>query len=267
MKKSIISLCFFCLLQSNAYAWTIWCANCSTEWTQLMDRITNIEDLRYMTMSYSESIKQTYQQIELLKNNIQQYDNMIKNTNNLPQNLLSMLTSNLSSLAIVTKNLSTMKADIAGMGAIYDKLYPDQSYYKDIANLGYEEQAEGNLIVNTELDDMSKRIDEATKATFQLSGQQLEDLHDTGKLEQYINDLIQTPEGQMQALSSANQLSNLQLQEARQLRELLATQAQSDLAIQTKEEKESQLSEELAREIMDMSDLTLTPQVKELPLF
>ncbi len=267
MKKNIISIGLLLTFTSHAHAWTIWCANCSTEWTQLMDRVTNIEDLRYMTMEYSESIKQTYQQIELVKNNIQQYENMIKNTVNLPQNLLSHLTDDLSNLAMLTNSLSTIKSDIAGMGAIFDKLYPDQSFYKDIAQLGYEEQDEGNIVINAEMDEMSKRIDEATKATFQVSGKQLADLHDTGQLQSYINDLIETPEGQMQALSSANQLSSLQLQEARQLRELIATQTQSDLAIQAKEEKEKQLSKEVAREITDMSDFDLTQKVKELPLF
>ena len=47
---------------------------------------------------------------------------------------------------------------------------------------------------------------------------------------------------------AGNQLSALQVQEARQLRELMATQVQSQLASQMKEEKESQMSQEAWRE-------------------
>ncbi len=267
MKKLILFVALWLASLGNAQAITLWCANCSTEWTQMMDRITNIEDLRYMTMEYSESLKQTFQQIELLKNNIQQYQNMLQNTENLPQALISQITGDLGTLASLTRSLNTQRADVSAMGAMYDELYPNQEYYQEFASMGREELTDGNILINTEFDEMSQRIDEATRATFQLTGQQLESLENSGELESYINDLLQTPTGQMQALASANQLSSLQLQESRQLRELLATQVQSAASVQARDEKERQLSEEAAREIMDMSDFVTRPQVQELPLF
>ena len=65
-----------------------------------------------------------------------------------------------------------------------------------------------------------------------------------------MNSLLDTPEGQQQALMAANQLAALQIQEARQLRELIATKVQSDLASQTKREKEDQMGEELHRQML-----------------
>ncbi|WP_241159773.1 hypothetical protein [Desulfovibrio sp. ZJ200] len=46
---------------------------------------------------------------------------------------------------------------------------------------------------------------------------------------------------------AGNQLAALQIQEARQLRELIATKVQSDLASQEKAEKESQMGQENER--------------------
>ena len=50
---------------------------------------------------------------------------------------------------------------------------------------------------------------------------------------------------------AGNQLAALQIQEARQLRELLATKIQSDLASRQKIEKEEQMRQELHRYMLE----------------
>lgn len=94
---------------------------------------------------------------------------------------------------------------------------------------------------------MGERIDEATKATFQLSGSQLRDLEESGKMEDYINDLVNNADGRNEMLQAGNQLAKLQYSEARQLRELVATTIQSNLATQVRDEKERQIEEEMKR--------------------
>ena len=94
-------------------------------------------------------------------------------------------------------------------------------------------------------------MDDSTKATFQLSGAQLKDLENSGELESYINQLLSEPDGQQKAIMAGNQLAALQIQEARQLRELIATKVQSDLASQEKAEKEAQIGEELHRKMLN----------------
>ena len=58
----------------------------------------------------------------------------------------------------------------------------------------------------------------------------------------------------MQAAQAGNQLAAIQIQEARQLRELMATSSQSALAAQMKAEKESQADKEWWRSVTDTSD-------------
>jgi conjugal transfer/entry exclusion protein len=54
---------------------------------------------------------------------------------------------------------------------------------------------------------------------------------------------------------AGNQLTALQVQETRQMRELLATQAQSALTSQMKSEKESQMAQEAWRDATKVDGL------------
>ena len=93
-------------------------------------------------------------------------------------------------------------------------------------------------------------------ATFQLSGQQLADLqHDPQGFQSYMDKLLSTPEGRLQALMAGNQLASLSTLDARQLRELMATHMQSSLASQVKKEKESQMQRELWRDMRKTGNL------------
>jgi P-type conjugative transfer protein TrbJ len=107
-------------------------------------------------------------------------------------------------------------------------------------------------------DTWSAEVDRASMATFQLSGQQLEDLQQDGqKFQDYIDNLLSKPEGQMQALMAGNNLAAVQIQEARELRSLIATTVQSDLQSQMKSEKEAQMQEELQRKMFEHQDVII----------
>jgi hypothetical protein len=67
-------------------------------------------------------------------------------------------------------------------------------------------------------------------------------------------------------LQAGNQLAKLQYSEARQLRELVATTIQSNLATQVRDEKEKQLAEEIYRNITNTDQLS-EEKIEELPLF
>ena len=250
----------------QARAWAIFCTNCSNFWTQMVENSTGLSHLTSQYASYAETIQQTVQQIEMVRQNIQQYTNMVKNTVALPKALISEISGELTRFAQITNSLNTMRADIEGLDKIFDELYLTGGDFKEIANLPRDMVSGGNVSVRANMDIMNKRIDEATEATFKASGAQLKDLEMSGQMESYMNELLDTPDGQMKALGAANQLAGIQIQEARQLRELMATRIQSDLASQIKEEKGNQLSEELARKITNMDNLDTTPN-EDVPLF
>lgn len=232
-----------------AYAITVTCTNCSTNLIQLLDRITNVEQLTNAIKQYQEAVEQTRQQITMVQQNIEQYQNMLQNTAQLPANLVNELKGSLTRLANLSSTLRTQRGDIVALGEIFTSLFPEQALFGTLAGASPEQMDETRQRYRQEWDNWAESVDQASQATFQLSGQQLADLQrDPARFQQYIDSLLARPDGQQKAIMAGNQLSALQVQEARQLRELMATQVQSQLASQMKEEKESQMSQEAWRE-------------------
>ncbi len=236
---------------SAGFAYTVTCTNCSEKVTQMLERITNIEQLKTLLAEYDEAIRQTAAQLQMVQQNIEQYANMVQNTVMLPANIVRKISGELSKVSAITGALNTMRNDVVGLGKVFDGLYQTRAELKNLADLPRSMLGQGGMTYRTNWDNWSQRVDESTKATFQLSGQQLRELEESGELERYINELLSTPDGQQKALMAGNQLAALQIQEARQLRELIATKVQSDLASQEKAEKEGQMSQELHRQMLD----------------
>ena len=252
MKKYLMFiLAALAVLATPAYAVTVTCTNCSTNLVQILDRITNMEQLSSLMKQYQEAVEQTRQQIEMVRQNVEQYENMLQNTAQLPANLVNELKNSLTRLANLSSTLRTQRGDIVALGEIFTNLFPEQSLFGTLAGASPEQVEEANVRYRQEWDKWAKSVDQASQATFQLSGQQLADLQqDPARFQQYIDNLLSTPDGQQKAIMAGNQLSALQVQEARQLRELMATQVQSGLASQMKAEKESQMTQEAWRETL-----------------
>ncbi|MCI7568970.1 MAG: P-type conjugative transfer protein TrbJ [Desulfovibrio sp.] len=260
MKKSLVFALLVCCSTPGvpALADVVYCTNCSDKVTQALERVTSLEQLQTLIKSYDEAIQQTAAQLEMVQQNIEQYANMVQNTVRLPRELISKISAKLSEAGRVTAALNSMRADIQGLARIHEELYGTRDDLKNLANLPRNLLTQGVSAYHTSWDTWSDRVDRATQATFQLSGHQLKQLSESGELEAYVNSLLDTPEGQQQALMAANQLAALQIQEARQLRELIATKVQSDLASQTKKEKEGQMAEELHRKMSKGGNIDTT---------
>ena len=229
---------------------TVYCTNCSDKFMQAIEKATSLEQLKTLVKEYDEAIQQTAAQLQMVQQNIEQYTNMVQNTVALPKEMIRKISAEMSKFGKITGALSTMRNDVVGLGNVFDELYSAQSELKDLARMPRNMLQGGMTTYHTSWDNWSRRVDDSTKATFQLSGKQLKDLEESGELETYINELLSTPDGQQKALMAGNQLAALQIQEARQLRELLATKIQSDLASQAKTEKESQIERERHRQMI-----------------
>ena len=251
MKKITALLLILSLgFAAPASAFVVACTNCSNNAMQSLQYALETSRLMELKKAYDEYIQQTAQQIEMVRQNIEQYSNMVQNTVQLPSNLIRQVSGDLSKLGAITGSLNTLRKDVMGIANVFDELYRTQDEFKKLANLPKELLSGGGQTYNTYWDKWSERVDESTKATFQLSGKQLQDLANSGQLESYINQLLSTPDGQQKAIMAGNQLAALQIQEARQLRELVATKFQADLSIQEKAEKEKQMDQELHRQML-----------------
>jgi len=256
--KSIILLTILSILlnTSQARAMVVTCTNCSNMVTQMLEHITGIEQLSALRNQVSEAMTQTAQQIRMVQQNIERYENMLQNTAQLPSNLVNELKGSLTRLANLSSILRTQRGDMVALGQVFMNLFPKQSQFSDLAGATPAQVAQANARYEEQWNTWAANVDQATQATFQLSGQQLADLQqDPERFQSYIDNLLSTPDGQQKAIMAGNQLAALQVQEARQLRELMATQAQSALSSQMKAEKEGQMQQELWRDASKTGNL------------
>ena len=212
-----------------SYGGTVYCTNCSDRFMQAVEKATSLEQLKTLVKEYDEAIRQTAAQLQMVQQNIEQYTNMVQNTVALPKEVIRKIASEMSKFGQITGALTTMRNDVVGLGKVFDELYSARSEFKELAGLPKEMLSQGMTRYHTSWDNWSRRVDDSTRATFQLSGKQLKDLEEAGELE------------------------------SRQLRELLATKIQSDLAGQVKREKEGQFSEEMSRALLNSEGLNLKP--------
>ncbi|NDV26924.1 P-type conjugative transfer protein TrbJ [Desulfovibrio sp. JC010] len=242
--KSVINLIFilFILINSTpAKAMTVTCTNCSDKFLQMLERVTNIEQLETMYRTYAEEMMQTQQQIMMVKQNIEQYVNMVKNTIRLPFAIKNSVIRDFKQLASLTMGLKETVSNIDVLDGVYDAYYPNFNSAKQLVGLP---ASEVNPKYYEYYAKWSERVDEATEATFKLSGQQLKEISESEEFDAYIDDLLSSPEGRMQALEAANQLSSIQISEMRKLRALMAMHIQNQAQIQQKKEKIDQLKAE-----------------------
>ncbi|MGI6656289.1 MAG: P-type conjugative transfer protein TrbJ [Desulfobulbus sp.] len=234
------------LVGTPAPGLAVYCSNCSTVFQQALEYATQIKELAELVTQTQEAIKQTEMQI--------------KNIAQLGADLRNNPLDTLLDLANKTARLNTYRAEENVLAQIFNELFPDQSMFADLAGATAEEIQAVNARYQQHYDDWSKAIDQATKATFQLSGRQLKELAENGQLRGYLQNLLNTPEGQMQAIQAGNQLAALQIEEIRQFRELAATQAQSEITQQMKQEKQEEMATEMWREAIKTDKLKNGPK-------
>ena len=250
-KTALAAIVFAALYTAPAHAGNVYCVNCSTSAMQALEKALANSQLAELKLAYDQYVQQTAQQIQMVQQNIEQYANMVQNTVQLPAHLIQEVSGELSKLGRLTGALHTMRNDITGMANVFDELYRTRDEFRELASLPRDMLTGGATTYRTYWDNWSDRVDESTKATFQLSASQLKDLEDAGRMEAYINELLSTPDGQQKAIMAGNQLAALQIQESRQLRELIATKFQADMAGQSKKEKVDQMGQAVHRQMID----------------
>ena len=248
MKKifSAAALAAMVTISYPAPAPAVFCSNCSTVFQQVLEYATQLKELAELVTQTQEAIKQTEMEI--------------KNLEKLGKDLRDNPLETLLDLANKTSKLNTYRAEENVLAQIFNELFPEQSMFADLAGASASEIDAANKKYQKHYDEWSKAIDQATQATFQLSGRQLKDMEESGELRGYLENLLNKPEGHMQAIQAGNQLAALQIQEIRQFRELAATQAQSEITQQMKQEKQEEMAHEMWKEAINTDKLKNGPK-------
>jgi P-type conjugative transfer protein TrbJ len=208
------------------------CLNCSNLFTQALEYIKDIEQL-------AEAVKQ-YEQL------VQQTENAITNTMNLPSNLLPNLQSQIRAAVANVNRLNSYKADMDALYTIFTDTWPELEDIKVDGVLMKDRIA----AKQNQFKKAAEKMDNILQSNFQLSGQQLQDLEDSGDFDSYLDDLLSTKKGRQQAIEAGNQINALTVHEMRQTRALLANYVQAQAAeLAQRQNEEKQLEAEEEREL------------------
>ena len=132
MRKFILFAVVLILLPfpSSGIAYdVVYCTNCSNQFMQSLDRVTNVEQLARLWAQYEEDVVQTTQQLRMVQQNIEQYQNLLQNTDNLNENTLRRMNGDFKRLATYLNKLKTQKGDTEALEQVYTMTFPD---YADI---------------------------------------------------------------------------------------------------------------------------------------
>lgn len=237
MRTLLTGILFVLLMASPSYAKNVYCVNCSDKFQQAIEKATGLNQLKELASQVQEAVVQTEQQITMVAQNIERYENMIMNTINLPMDIYHQLEGQYQRLASLYQDMTSIRGDLDGIRRAYKDLYPRA----------------GNLMqdFSENFDNWSEQADKSTQAVAELSAIQLEDLVGSTASEKatQVRSLLSSPTGRMQAIQAGNQLTAMQLQEAQELRMLLATAVQEQAVVNAKQEKISQAEQEHMRQV------------------
>lgn len=222
------------------------CLNCSNLFTQAMEYIKDIEQLAEQIKQYEQLVKQT--------------ENDITNTMNLPSNLRTNLQSQMRAAVSNVNRLNSYKADMGTLLTIFTKTWPELQGLK-IDDILMQDRIKMQL---NQFSKASEKIDNVLQSNFQLTGQQLQDLQDSGEFEDYMDNLISSKTGRQQAIEAGNQINALTVQEMRKTRALLANYVQAQTAALAQEHNAEKLEnadfqQEMEIEV-DRQDILLSPR-------
>lgn len=229
------------VIGAETEAKSFYCTNCSEKWMQALDRVTNVNELSTLTQQLDNDIAQTAHQLRMVQQNVQRYELMAKNTKGLSPDLVHRLSGELRMMGSLVRQLEVRRAEAEAARRYYNEMYPEQAALKGLNQQQYQQQ----------WDRWSAESDRANRETYSLTSKQLNDLGNSADYEAHVDELLSTPEGQMEALQAGNKLSSMALQESRELRTLLATQAQEQAQAAAMAQKERERKEAVDRRLTE----------------
>jgi P-type conjugative transfer protein TrbJ len=178
----------------------IYCSNCGTEWTQLLNKL--------------ELIKQLEQQVAIAKQTLQQYQNMVTNTEALADQNWGNALGEIKKVTALLKKAKSLSFASANLDERFAKKYGDYQAYSD-------KTLDDNAF-DAKYQQWSEDTKESVLATLQAAGLQNEQIE--GAEDTYLRELegrAETVEGRMQAIQLGNQIALATARQMQKLRQLI----------------------------------------------
>jgi type IV secretion system protein TrbJ len=194
-----------------------------------------------------EEVAQTYKQIEEYETQLQQYENMLQNTATSPDFIWAQAQDTIAGLLAAADTLSYYKQQLGNIDAYLGKFknmgdYRQSDCFKPAgcSDSDYAAMNENRVLA-------SESQKKANDAMFKVIDKQQDTLKADAQTLQRLQRNAQNADGQMQALSYANQLAGGQTNQLLQIRGLLVAQ-QSMLATQMQSKTDTDAKQQVASE-------------------
>ncbi len=190
--------------ESASSADAVYCTNCGTEWTQLMNK--------------AMMVKQLANQAQQLKAEFGQYQDMILNSKSVPTQLWGQAMRDFQQLSMLMQKSRSLAYSASNLDGQFANRYG--TYHS------YLNQKMGTLDWQNKYNQWSKEGSDNTLYTLKGLGMQATQLQNDQALLQRLQGMASSAEGRMQALQVANMMAGQQVDQVMKLRQLMMMQLQ-----------------------------------------
>ncbi|WP_017161766.1 P-type conjugative transfer protein TrbJ, partial [Xanthomonas phaseoli] len=177
-------------------AQAIFCPQCATEWTQIMN---NVE----LVMQYAKQVEQYQTQLQDLANQIQQYQNLVQNTKNLTNFQWGSAFQDLQKLNRMVYQGQNLAYNVANLDEMFKSKYPGYS--------SYASQNGGITNASAKLRQWSDDTNESIRETLAVAGLQASQFEGEDQTLRTLQQMSQSAGGRMEALQVGNQIASLKI--------------------------------------------------------
>ncbi len=214
----------------------------ATEYTQLLNHVELINQ-------YEEEVKQTLNQVVMIENQLNQYANMLTNTQGFPNEIWGNAVQDLQLL---------QQAVAKGQALAYTFSNIDQAFGQRFKGYGYYSSANmSSGDISAKYNQWSQQTLDTCRSALSAANLQYQDFTTEHGTMQQLENASQSATGRMQALQVGNQIAGQLVAQMQKLRQLTMTQ------IELQSQYVATLSEEKA---MDQAEREKFYQAPVLPL-
>ncbi|WP_168404038.1 P-type conjugative transfer protein TrbJ [Erwinia amylovora] len=204
--KTALSLAFsgfiYVIAPSSANAFV--CANCGTEWTQLLNN--------------GQLVQQVETSLNQLQTQLNSYQNLVNNTKNIPDQLWGNAFSDISQVSSLIRQSKALAAQATNLDSEFSSRYGS-----------YENYLNGSLSGDTwsnKYSQWSNETNDNLKYALKSTGLQLDQMDDEDSTIKSLQAMSESSTGRMQAIQVGNQMAAQGIRQTQKLRQMMGMQIQ-----------------------------------------
>ncbi|WP_168409157.1 P-type conjugative transfer protein TrbJ [Erwinia amylovora] len=204
--KTALSLAFsgfiYVVAPSSANAFV--CANCGTEWTQLLNNV--------------QLVQETETSLNQLQTQLNSYQNLVNNTKNIPEQVWGNAFSDISKVSSLIQQSKALAAQATNLDSEFSSRYGS-----------YENYLNGSLSGDTwtsKYSQWSNETNDNLKYALKGAGLQLDQMDDEDSTIKSLQAMSESSTGRMQAIQVGNQMAAQGIRQTQKLRQMMGMQIQ-----------------------------------------